>query len=90
MTNISARSLDKFYDRHPGQKICVWVKNTPIPGLLKTYCRTQEGSMLALIGSRGYLEISANCASAAEQLKIRKGDSVSVRPLKGENESDML
>jgi len=33
---------------------------------------------LALIGSRGYLEIAVNMGNAAQKLGVRKGDSVRV------------
>lgn len=90
MTNITARAIDHFYRRQQGRQICVWVNHTPIPGLAETYCRSEEGGLLALIGSRGYLEISVNGASAAAQLNVHKGDPVTVRPLQDENKNDTL
>jgi len=50
-------------------------------GLSGTYADAAPGTVLALIGSRGYLEIAVNSGSARDFCSARKGDAVRVRPL---------
>jgi S-adenosyl-L-methionine hydrolase (adenosine-forming) len=79
MTNISAQTLDAFRSQH--QPIGIWIGNTCIATFAKTYSKVGENQTLALIGSRGYLEISVNQANAAKHLNVLKGDRVVVAPL---------
>jgi S-adenosylmethionine hydrolase len=51
-----------------------------ISGLRRTYADEAAGRPLALVGSRGYLEIAVNRGSAQSHFEARKGDSVDVRP----------
>ena len=50
-----------------------------IDGIVKTYEDGTSNKPLALIGSRGYLEVAVNKGSAAEVTKARKGDTVRVK-----------
>ena len=43
-----------------------------------TYGAVSEGDPLLLFGSSGYLEVAVNGGSAADQLNLRKGDSVDI------------
>jgi len=54
-----------------------------IRGVSGTYADAESGAVLALIGSRGYLEIAVNSGSAKTFFNARKGDAVRVRPLPG-------
>ena len=67
----------------PGDGIAVLVENewVNIP-LVETYARVPPGSVLALIGSHGMLEISVNGGSAARELDA--GYATKVLILKGE------
>jgi S-adenosylmethionine hydrolase len=79
MTNISAQTLDAFRSQHP--TIGIWIGNTCISTFTKTYSKVGENQPIALIGSRGYLEISINQANAAKHLNVLKGAMVVVAPL---------
>jgi len=56
-----------------------------IKGLSATYGNVGLNAPLALIGSRGYLEIAVNGASAAQYFNIGKGDRVRVMVKPGHN-----
>ncbi|MGD8467632.1 MAG: SAM-dependent chlorinase/fluorinase, partial [Desulfobacterales bacterium] len=56
----------------------VHIGSLTISGLAKTYADAAPQAPLALIGSRGYMEIALNCGSAEKQLQARKGDLVNV------------
>ena len=49
-----------------------------IPAIHKTYCDVPPGTLTALIGSSGQLEIGVNQGSAAERLAASLGDPVAV------------
>jgi S-adenosyl-L-methionine hydrolase (adenosine-forming) len=48
--------------------------------ICKTYGEAKQMEPLALIGSHGYLEIAINQSSAAEKLKVKFGDKITVLP----------
>jgi S-adenosylmethionine hydrolase len=78
MTNITAQTLEAFRSQY--KAIDIWIGDTLIPTLSTTYSRVKANQILALIGSRGYLEISINLANAAKRLNVSKGDRVVVIP----------
>lgn len=49
----------------------------PIPGC-KTYADSSPGSLMALIGSHGYVEIACNQGNAQQQLGLAVGDAVQI------------
>jgi S-adenosylmethionine hydrolase len=51
-----------------------------IIGIRRTYADAEPGRPVALIGSRGYLEIAVCCGSARSYFNVRRGDAVAVRP----------
>lgn len=60
----------------------VWtveVRGDPIGPIRRTYSAVEPGVPLALIGSRGHLEISVRNGRAADKLGLRVGDPVSIR-----------
>lgn len=65
-----------------GSKIKVTFKNgkTLKLKLSKAYVEAPAGSLLALVGSWGTLEVSANQADASRMLKVSAGDEVAVEP----------
>jgi hypothetical protein len=67
VTNISRRDLQAFA---PGGEADLWVEigDAEIAGVRRTYVEVGLGQLLALIGSSGLLEISANRRSAADTL----------------------
>jgi S-adenosylmethionine hydrolase len=78
MTNITAGTIEAFRSQY--QNICIWIGDTLISTISKTYSAVGKTGILALIGSRGYLEISVNLANAAKRLDVSKGDQVIVVP----------
>lgn len=51
-----------------------------IEGIFSSYDAVPRHSLLAVVGSRGLLEISVNCGNAQEQLGAKKGTPVRVSP----------
>ena len=49
-----------------------------ITGIARTYADAAAGQPLALIGSRGYLEIAVNAGSSQTLTNARRGDPVRV------------
>jgi hypothetical protein len=76
ITNIDAGAL-----RSRGSSWDVAFGSGRIRGVSGTYADAESGAVLALIGSRGYLEIAVNSGSARDFFSARKGDAVRVRPL---------
>jgi len=76
ITNIDAGALNSR-----GSSWEVACGSVRMQGLSGTYADAGPGTVLALIGSRGYLEIAVNSGSARDFCSARKGDVVWVRPL---------
>lgn len=69
ITNIS---FDVFKKVNPDQKkYQVLISNKKIP-ILDAYAQVKPNQLLAIFGSRGYLEIAVNCRSAYKRLKIKR------------------
>ena len=81
ITNIDANSLQAFCPAEAQKGLQVQIGAVVISGLAKTYSDATSSAALALIGSRGYLEIAVNGGNAAKKMKARKGDSIRVRIL---------
>jgi hypothetical protein len=54
------------------------VRNITIKGLQKAYTQAAPGKLLAIVGSRGFMEIAVNKGSAATNLDAETGDKVVV------------
>ena len=78
ITNIGIDKLNEVYQA--GQEKGIQIKIGPhiITGLAETYGNVTPMNPLALIGSRGFLEIAVNKGNAALSLNAEKGDSVRV------------
>jgi S-adenosylmethionine hydrolase len=66
LTNIHINDLAGL-DADPA-KLCVSLGDNPIGPLQKSYGDKPKGTLLALIGSRGYLEIACSMANARQML----------------------
>ncbi|MDY6879536.1 MAG: SAM-dependent chlorinase/fluorinase [Desulfatiglans sp.] len=67
ITNIYEKDLKGFLrGAHPS----VGVRNERIDGLCQKYSDVDEGEMLVLIGSSGYLEIGVNLGRACDRLSL--------------------
>jgi S-adenosylmethionine hydrolase len=73
ITNISAEDLAKAKS---ASEIRVCCRRREIMGLVATYGNQSEGTLVALIGSGGRLELAVVRASAANLLGVQLGDEV--------------
>ena len=76
-TNIEAGSLNKLCG-HEKSTIRIRLRGQIILGIQKAYGDKDRGETLAIIGSRGFLEIAVNQGSAAKRLDAGIGDTVIV------------
>jgi hypothetical protein len=78
ISNIDAVQLRDFCRSEPSRQIQIAIGALTIRGMAKTYADAAAEAPLALIGSRGYLEIALNCGNAQKQFKARKGDRIRI------------
>ncbi|HUV51410.1 MAG TPA: SAM-dependent chlorinase/fluorinase [Anaerolineae bacterium] len=78
ITNIDAKSLDKFCKSCKKERLEFRIGKKKIIGLSKTYENVLSQSPLAIIGSRGYLEIAVNCGNAKRYFMADRWDTVTV------------
>lgn len=77
LTNIHRQELQRLPGKG-GAEIVVRLRGVTIRGLQTSYDAVPAGGLLAIIGSRHYLEIAANRANAALLLTAVPGDEVVV------------
>ena len=82
ITNIDLNDLEKIDNTVAGKKLFINVGRDKIRGLSQNYSSVVTGRTLAIIGSRGYLEISINGGNAANHFMVEKGDVVSISKVK--------
>ncbi len=78
MSNITSKSLEILFRKFPARHIVVHVGDTVVSNFVKSYSEVDPDQVLALIGSRGYVEISVNMGNAAKRLGVGKGASVAI------------
>jgi S-adenosylmethionine hydrolase len=78
ITNIDFNSLDKFCMLDREETPRVKIGGQMITGFSKSYGSVGLQKPLAIIGSRGYLEIALNCGRAENYFGAQKGDAVKV------------
>lgn len=84
LTDIEARHIDQLLEKGPehglgtGTSIEIRVGGRIIPGLSRSYGPPDGETCLAVMGSRGVLEISVSGGSAKELLQAETGDAVTV------------
>jgi S-adenosylmethionine hydrolase len=76
-TNIKASSLDNLYGNEKS-RISVSIRKETIVGIQTAYVHKAQDEILAIIGSRGFLEIAVNRGNAAKFLAADIGDKVTV------------
>jgi S-adenosylmethionine hydrolase len=79
ITNIEIEMLLPGDSAEKTGRPLIQVGSHTIQGVDRTYANGQANKPLALIGSRGYLEIAVPGGSAAQLLKAGRGDRVQVR-----------
>lgn len=80
ITNIDAAILQSSGGVAPEHPAAVRLAGHLIVGIRGTYADAEPGRPVALIGSRGYLEIAVCRGSARSYFNVRQGDAVAVRP----------
>jgi len=78
VTNIDSEAIEKFLIKNSGKKPLFSLGDQHIEDLSKYYGTADENAPVALIGSRGFLEIAVNRGSAKERFTAKKGDAVRV------------
>ena len=81
ITNIHLNDLESINHSISGKNLCIFVGNDKINGLSPNYSAVKIGHPLAIIGSRGCLEISVNGGSAAKYFIAKKGGIVKISPV---------
>ena len=79
ITNIGSDKLREVFPKVPKRILSITTGAHLITGLSETYSNVALKSPVALIGSRGYLEIALNQDNAAHVLNAGKGDEVRVK-----------
>lgn len=81
ITNIAAADLTPVAPHALERRLAVRLSAQVIVGLHRTYADVAAGRPLALVGSRGYLEVAVNRGNAQRFFGVGKGDAVEVRPV---------
>ena len=76
ITNIKSEQLTECLHAGPQEEIRIRIRSNVVKGLSETYASGGPNTPLALIGSRGYLEIAINGGNAAQHLNAEKGENV--------------
>ena len=78
ITNITTDDVkDRFHD---GQDMTVQIGTKTLKlSFVRTYGMVEKNSLIALVGSNGYLEISKNQGNASKDIQVKIGDAVQVR-----------
>jgi S-adenosylmethionine hydrolase len=84
ITNIRKYDILRFFPDIAPSEIEVCVKGTYIIGIVKTYSLVEPGTVAALVGSSGALEVAVNGGSAAKIIGVGVGEPVTVKGPRGE------
>jgi S-adenosylmethionine hydrolase len=76
VTNIDRKTLERFAQ---GSGITIDASGTRIERLVATYAELPSDGVGALFGSTDHLELAAPSASAADRLRLGRGDTVTVK-----------
>lgn len=80
ITSFELSFLEKAREKFPGQTIEITAGSTVIKGLNKFYAEAPKcGDPIAYFGSMNLLEIGLRESNAAENLKLRAGDCITLR-----------
>jgi len=80
ITNLDQALLQFSEAFWPDRPPAIHLGGQLIVGVCRTYGDVEAGRPLALVGSRGYLEIAVRCGNAQRYFGVRQGDAVEVRP----------
>jgi S-adenosylmethionine hydrolase len=79
MTNIEKKRLETFCPQRNQDKVLVGLGNSQITGISSSYDGVAPKMPLAIIGSRGYLEIAVNKDNAEKYFSANIGDTVGLK-----------
>lgn len=79
ISNIDEDCLKKFSGKDAEKRFEIKTGKNIIMGLSQRYADVEPESFLAIFGSFGYLELALNCGNASRRLKIKKGDTITLR-----------
>jgi hypothetical protein len=82
ITNIDSKQLNDYWRRGRNGIPQFWIGEKVVHGLSTAYINVDQQCPLAIIGSRGYLEIAVNSGSAQRYFNVNKGDTVTVTILR--------
>jgi S-adenosylmethionine hydrolase len=78
ITNLKEKDISQLGPVTHIKKIWVHLGRRTILNVVNSYATVAKGRPLAIIGSRGYLEIAVNCGRAADYFKIGAGAQVKI------------
>ncbi len=78
LTNLTERDLAEAFPGVPESRLQVLVAHRVLRGLARAYGDSKVGTLLAILGSSGRLEIAQNCGNAAARLGLGEGDELAV------------
>jgi len=78
LTNLTEQDLSDAFPMVPESGLRVLVAGRVIHGLGRAYGDSKAGTLLAILGSSGRLEIAQVGGDAAERLGLGEGDQVAV------------
>lgn len=81
MTNIDERAVARILNRVDGRQATVVLADIPVGAIVDSYDQVAKNAPLAIIGSRGLLEIAVNCGNARQMLQKGKNRRVRVQLL---------
>ena len=84
LTNLTLTALHQAFGRGvPPERMSISVLDRMVTGLARSYGDAPVGTMVAIVGSSGRLEIAQVGGNAAARLGIGEGDPVAIRTLDG-------
>ncbi len=78
ITNISSDWLNRLQEMTGNARFVLSVKGHKISSFVQSYSSVKKGELLFLAGSVGTVEIAAGLESAAQKLKAKVGDEVTI------------
>ena len=79
LTDLTSDDLADAFPRVPESRLAVRIAGRWVRGLARSYGDAPVGTLLAIVGSSGRLEIAQVGGDASERLGIGEGDEVAVR-----------
>ncbi|KPA13483.1 protein containing DUF62 [Candidatus Magnetomorum sp. HK-1] len=76
ITNISVKDMNQISSK---DDITIQIRDTKIMGISCHYEQVKKNTLLAIIGSKGLLEISVNCGNAKHELGVEIGCQICIK-----------